>query len=914
MAPKPAAAERSDSLPKKRKGAPAGASNARSDGFNQKRAKMTTARKIPAQPADAALKDGQLDLQAFVAAHEFEIRSLEQSMASSKAVLTSRVFQQVPRDLRRRTASHNPKRVPKRLQARARKEMAIDNAPLVEARSRRPRTTRAKIRAETARRLGILAARKKRRRLKEAKAAGRDPSAVRDEAVVGRTPRPKIRRDQLNDPPKPVAKFRKRQIHKTWLPTHMWHAKRARMTEPKSPFWRFAIPLTPNDKIYRPTHRAQGNKGTLIWDMSYMSTIGVSGGAAGLERVLRRVGVTQTSCWNDKGKVWRQGVRSWSGLLSKEANGSIRHMCAATILWNPKPREPVEMNTKGVPQQQIFIRVHPSAFLEVFHELIRLVKMEIPRVFIEDLRYEIGSIELTGPASTESLLAVLKPYKTKDHPGARHGDLFASLKGLTNPALLPTNAVLGFPIQDPRLTYPPRRVQWPEDDEAQMELLELVSEWPARADLEPYGIFDRNLRHQASCLPSQRAIDKRKTASGPGKYLTVTKSDPRIPIVLLASRSAGGTQAQGTWTLLAPWKCISPIWHSLVHCPLVSGGNPRFAGLNEHMQVAFERGSPWFPADYIWTDAGVQWELEQRRKRKRDWEKRPKSKRTAWESLDLGAGRKGEVGDGLSCDFELLFGLPRPGGEDSSAAQESQGDAMEVDPPSSPKELVSVKPSPPSPLNALSVISKTSFNDLLSSTQSAPPNTKNTLISVRINLVGRGVATTCARVYRLPDQPAPLPTSSDAEVPTSIPPPAASPALPYTLRAQWLAKLSPSSEAQSRPRPPKISKSMDLDARKQVLAQQLTASQPASSAWPASEPPNQNSIGGQHPLIPDAKDLIGFVTTGSFNLSEGRGSAIASLAVDKVLSDVRSSAKHGHFCIVRNAGENVGWLARWEII
>jgi ribonuclease P/MRP protein subunit POP1 len=67
-----------------------------------------------------------------------------------------------------------------------------------------------------------------------------------------------------------------------------------------------------------------------------------------------------------------------------------------------------------------------------------------------------------------------------------------------------------------------------------------------------------------------------------------------------------------------------------------------------------------------------------------------------------------------------------------------------------------------------------------------------------------------------------------------------------------------------------------------------------------------------HPLVPNAEDLIGFVTTGSFSLSEGHGMAIGSIAVEKVLDNVKKCSKEGRYCIVRNAGESVGWLAKWE--
>lgn len=83
------------------------------------------ARTILAQSREKALnQNGELDVGAFVKAREFEIKALETSMKGSKRALTSRAFQQVPIQLRRRTASHNVKRVPKRLRGRAGREVS----------------------------------------------------------------------------------------------------------------------------------------------------------------------------------------------------------------------------------------------------------------------------------------------------------------------------------------------------------------------------------------------------------------------------------------------------------------------------------------------------------------------------------------------------------------------------------------------------------------------------------------------------------------------------------------------------------------------------------------------------------------------------------------------------------------------
>ena len=889
--------------------------SSRSDKFQQKRAQVHAARSIPAQPADAALKDGELDLQAFLAAHEFEIRSLEQSMATSKASGSSRAFQQVPRGLRRRTASHNPKRVPKRLRARAMREMAEDNTPTVESRRRKPRTTRARIRAETARKLRILAERKRKKRLKRAEAAGVDPETIKDEGVVGRKPRPKIRRNVPNDPPAPPAKFRKRQLNKTWLPTHSWHAKRARMTDPKEPLWRFSIPLTPNEKIYRPTHRTQGDRGAVVWDMSYMSTIGLYGNPAGMERVLRRVGISQESCWNNRGRKWRLGCRSWSGMLSRETKDGRQQMCPSTVFWNPISPDHKPADDPKKKKRDVFLRIHPSAFLDVFNELLRLAKMETPQLYIEDLRYEIGSIDLTGPASTEILLSVLTPYTTKEKPKSKHAELFQSLQGLTNPSALPANAMLGFSVQDPRLRYPPRRSNVPEGEDREMELLQTMAEWPAEAELGPYGLFDRDARHSASQLPSQKLINRRRGRIAPGAFLKPSQSDPQIPLILLASRSGSGTQTQGTWTLLAPWACILPMWYSIVHCPLSSGGNPRFAGLNEVGQVAFERGLPCFPADFPTTAAGAEWEREQRRIRKKAWERRPKSKRVAWSSLDLGARRKGEVGDGMACDYEHLFGLPKledGNPENPGSTRAIEENAMDVD----EEEESGDKPKKTQgrhPLRLLNHVTKTTFNQLVSSPDLLSTLPPNTILTVRITVLSRGTVGPCARIYRLPPTPIPTSVSSNAEVPATIPPEATSPSstsLPHDIRTQWLNRIPSSKPTWSQKcRSAKITKSTDLESRKRMLARELIG---PPTAFP---PPKSNTtdICG-HPLVPNADDLVGFVTTGSFSLSEGRGMAIGSVAVNKVLPGVREDAKEGRLCIVRNAGENIGWVARWEAV
>lgn len=663
------------------------------------------------------------------------------------------------------------------------------------------------------------------------------------------------------------------------------------MTEPKKPLWRFAIPVTSTEKSYRPTHRAGGIRGAVAWDVSYMSTISLEGLVENLEKVLREVGVTEHGLWEARGEKWRLGKRSWSGWLSRESEGQRLHIGPSTIVWCASEPEPADQaavdKAKKKPTRRLFIRVHPSAFLELWTEVLRLSKLQRPLVHAEDLRFEIGSIDITGPGSTEALLGILHPYQELERstPDA-HSQAFTSLAGVTNPGSLPPNSLLAFSIMDPRLRYPPRPVSIPSpaDEEANFALLQTLSTWPADSHLPSPSLFDREARFNATRLPSQKALNRRKALAEPGAYASIVATDPKIPVMLLASRSRTDSSSQGTWTLLAPWKCILPIWYGLIHYPLSSGGNPRFGGLDELRQIHFEHGVPWFPADYPGTNAGFAWEAEERERKLADWTRRPKGKRVAWDSLDLGLGRKGEIGRGWSCDFEKIIG--------SLAVDDSNKTDETPNLPNQAGEMESI----PMPLTHLPT---RDFTSLLSNYNAHIPP-PSAVAAVRLTLVSRGVATPCARIYRLPQPNPESPESSSPDSPT--------------LRQQWLALLPPTSKSKPPPNPKSkdlqepihIPLNTPLPQRVRLLAQSLL------------QPVPSNPKDDGHLPLPGEEDLIGFVTTGEFNLAEGKGVAMGTLVVAKAIEGVRRERKAGDragkLCIVRNAGESIGRLARWEAV
>lgn len=931
-----------------------------------KRVKVRDARTIAVQPAVSGLNaDGELDVHAFLEAKAFEVAALEAGMEASRVLRSTRAFQSVPRSMRRRTASHDPRRVPRKLRARARKELEQDNTPARARGSRWAfRSTRSSLRAAAARRLGIWWRRKmklqaKKQAAKAAKAAATGepgdagvpgPVTRAEGVIVSRKPRPKIRRNLLNDPPILGSRFRKRQIGKTWLPTHLWHAKRARMTQPTEPLWGFAMALTPTEKCYRPTHRASGLRGAVAWDTSYMSTIGLYGSDAGIEETLRSVGLTRNGLWNSNGARWRNGTRHWSGMVSRRTpDGGRRDMGLATVIWNPVAVDQSGTESSGgKAQRQVFLRVHPSAFREIFSELVRIVRGLHPQPYVEDLRFQIGSIEITGPASTEALLGVLHPYHTKDSQLVDdHAALLHQLNGLTNPAALPPGVLLSFDARDPRLQHPPTTVPTPSRDDEDAVLHQLLSQWPVdvastTVQTRPSGLFDREARHAASAgLPSQSKINRRRAAAAqrePGVALDVTPGDPPIPVILLATRPASSAPssaamdhqrtaacaAQGTWTVLLPWGAVLPVWHALMHYPIAGGGsggygNPRFGGLDEQRQVTFERGEAWFPGDFPETDAGVAWELAGRRQRKADWAARPSGRRVNWESVVLGVGadgkkRMGEVGVGWACDWEMLFGLKAAGDREAGAGDGDDAAGAEN-------------------LKKIRHVSGQAFMQMLRSLPRAPEPPPNSLVRIRLTFVGRGIATSCARIYRLP---APLKAAKtatksklEAVEKTVLPSAPSGSRVVAVPHAQPPSPLPTVAMDNSDRRSANIPTAESADLRARWLATLPDRETAALKIQRSLAGEGAKGEAAEHPPVPGEEDLIGFVTTdgGGFSLAQGRGAAVGCVAASRLLEGVRREREWergggdgdkgpsaARLCIVRNVGVTVGWLARWDAL
>jgi ribonuclease P/MRP protein subunit POP1 len=821
---------------------------------------------IHTQPTKTAFPNGEVNVKNFLKSHENEIKSLEHAMRAAKKGQSRRAFQDVPRELRRRTASHNPQRVPKRLRARSKQEAKEDNTPISRGTSGSGVGKGGK---------GHLRKEGREKSKQKGKARTRLSKPSRDEQEVDKMdidggaesagptvkapvlrsePKKKPRFPALATPATPPSRFRKRQKDKTWLPTHIWHAKRARMTDPKDPLWRFSMPLQPVMKAFRLTHRAATQRGAVAWDMSYMSTIGLEGAETSIIGMLKGLHYASEGLedpWQDRGraKKWRHGTRVWEGWIYEREAKPLKKITPIIVVWCMP-----EADSK---KRKVFIRVHPSAFLQLWNEVIRISKVQKPVVAVEDLRFEVGSIEIMGPAAVEALCSILLPTPSANAASDTPQSVWPALASVTDVGSLPAGALLAFDISDPRFRDPPAATQLRRDEQSLNTLMETLAQWPVDASQESSSIFDRNLRLAAQrAMPSQKSINRRKSTSTLGVDPEANPTDPQIPMLMFTSRE------NKSWTILLPWKCVQPVWRGIMRYPVSTGGNPRFGGVKERRQVNFERSVAQFPFDHPGTDAGWKWELREREVRKHEWTKRPKGKRIEWSTIDLGNGNKGELGDPWACNWERL--LPKSNAKVEGAPRETEG---------AHSSLLQLATKP-----ATDLITGVSYNTDHLSTPC--------LFTVKITMTQRGVPTDCARIYRLP-------TNNEE------------------LRNTWLSLIpQPGTKRQPEKQHNKLASDAPEHIKRRALARSLLEPHVPNSHAPTAGEDN-------YPTVPGENDLIGFVTTGNFNLAEGMPTAVANLALHRVLENSlggQGVPKKDRVCIVRPAGGTIGRLATWEVV
>ncbi|WVW84177.1 hypothetical protein I302_106207 [Kwoniella bestiolae CBS 10118] len=503
---------------------------------------------------------GMIQVEKFAETRALEIHAFQTAIKVAAAQGSTRAFQSLPRHLRRRAASHNPRRVPKRLRSKAAAE--IDPGDTIAKKHRK----------------------------------------------IARLRRKGTLRDHISR----TEQFALRQKNKTWLPTHVWHAKRYHMTN----LWGYRLPLTPTLKSFRPAYRA-GRRKVVGFDTSYYGIIELEGAREEIIGVLGRL-----SGGKFAGSKYEDGSRVANIMLYHYDSFPTSLIGQAEVIW----QTPSESEMK-----RVWLRLHPSIFNETWNalkmatsQLQQSESSSIRTLQIRDLRGDINSIDLIGPKAGKVLRRILR--LCKDEKGVKN-KFFENLRDLDDPAQLTEGMVAGLKVHDPRLNFPPPRLSSKNEDSREEDILRSDHLLPS-SELAQSTLWNGDVREDLSkAAYTKYQLDARRHRLGlPGTKLRPMSTDDRIPIILyqrsIASPRNTSEGFYGFTILLPPGTWAQYFLSSLVYSGVL------FGGIIERAVQHREAGVPCFPEDYGQIcKAGKQWEVKKGDKEKETFDRKPPGRR-----------------------------------------------------------------------------------------------------------------------------------------------------------------------------------------------------------------------------------------------------------------------------------------------
>ncbi|KAF6067070.1 Ribonucleases P/MRP protein subunit POP1 family protein [Candida albicans] len=529
--------------------------------LNKKKTRLYNSRTIKSQINDQAYDKKQrvLDVNSFIHSRNFEIRSFEQSQLNSKNASSTRVFQDLPRALRRRAASHNVKRIPKRLRKRAKHEMS-SNLPV----KKMPRGRRL-YKLLVRNRLLKVASKMKQNKydplenLVNKKNLRKQFKAIRDEIKKIDQEKPKSStvegftklnnsvgsRDntgvnELAPRPKGSIKYYKRQREFVWIPTHIWLVKRFHMSKK----YGYQIPYTPTQKCFKLMNRWNRQK-AVCFDTSYFPTfiLYVSDG-------------------------------TMFGDIAKQLCG--KKVCPGFAYMNQS------LNT-------IMVRVVPSMYEQLFQSYKAKIE-SIPNSTINDCRYALGSIELSGPLSIKCLSKIF--HFQNISPDLKN--IWASLSKIKDSDLVPVGTTFTFNLQDPRIWQRPTKLR--HNHNGDQDIYDII----IALNSSPH--IDQDIVKSLTTSEGRYASYKDQLSIKElGKFHANLNKKPsdishsQIPVLLSKTDSQ-------KWLLILPWHWILPFWIQITKVTDIKPG-----GSKQMHQFQFENHKPYYPQDFPWSYDGWQY-------------------------------------------------------------------------------------------------------------------------------------------------------------------------------------------------------------------------------------------------------------------------------------------------------------------
>ncbi|KAF9233375.1 ribonucleases P/MRP protein subunit POP1-domain-containing protein [Melanogaster broomeanus] len=523
---------------------------------------------------------------------------------------------------------------------------------------------------------------------------------------------------------------------KTWLETHIWHAKRAKMEN----MWGYRLAVTPTEKAFRPSHRASVH-GSILHDASYYATIELKGPQALLQAALEKCCDPLASGM----KRCMTGGRACETHIYKHGSYPFDLIGPIAIIWQPLSPEPKSSSAPTAPIRIIWVRAHPAVFEDVFEALrlsvshtLQESKEKDPEAHAEieiaDLRGSINAFEIMGPKSSQVIKGALSPAGGEDRVDFKK--FWESLNDLQTPSTIPRGMVIGFKVLDPRLKFPPKNAKPHYPDLTQPSNHSPPAFIFPTALIAQSEIWDEGKRGGLKKPKyKKKEIDERRSKNLiPGTPLNPLRQDDRIPVLLIqrslescppsSASTSTSTNTHGIhgWTLLFPAGWSMPFLSSLIYT------GTRFAGQRERAKQFFEAGVPGFPMDYPTIPAyhvATSERAEKEAGKKPNYEKL--GTRSPW-----------------CADWDVVLGLQTLPASSSGEGEEGLVTTQREDPPRSDSMEVDILSSAPRPWllrGAKLWMASLRADDMM----------KSGLVMVRAKMVTRGAPTDLANIYRMND-------------------------------------------------------------------------------------------------------------------------------------------------------------------
>lgn len=484
-------------------------------------------------------------------------------------VKTKLVFQNLPRHMRRRTMTHNAKRLPMKFRAAHISQMKKSGLP---QKTKRP-------------------SRKYRRK----------PSNMMKEYI-------------------------RRQRSHIWLETHIWHAKRFHMVER----YGYKLPLAPCDKSFRACYRAT-TKHCLLQDVSYMGCFELSAPMNIFETHFRRI--TSKECGlSMTAKIYVNGEREGCANIFACDSYPLNSIGDVRFIWQPDTGNS-NIRKIWIFAHAAYYRELIDEFIKLFnleklektelhntenendtpkfmknYNLKRMPEYQNVNLQIKalELKDTINRFRLTGPLAQTVLLKSFKINQkgySSESQFQIQSKFWEACKLANSPAELSPNMILGLNIEDPRINRPTKRTKALQNDITSSCDFDLISSIPKNIALSDiWNTEYRNtLMDKMVSTPNLTKI-RSETCIVPGEKCAFENTLQSVPVLLIQNP---GSQDSSYKRLGygCGWDVIIPAGYGISTWMCLIMWGARAGGIREGKSISFESGIDLFHPD---TKAGKQ--------------------------------------------------------------------------------------------------------------------------------------------------------------------------------------------------------------------------------------------------------------------------------------------------------------------